>query len=107
MIRIKQDYPVRGYQIPTFGLRELTNGELVDEDSKLGKALLNYFPSICVIEGESAPKVSETPVLLVEEPIAPASVEEVVEEEVPTPEAQVAVEETEETKPVFGRKGKK
>lgn len=106
-IRIKQDYPIRGYQIPTFGLRELTNGELVEADSKLGKALMNYFPGICVLEGE--PK----PTLLVEEPIAEANVVKVPEipdgdAEVEEPvESQVSMEETVEEKPLFGRKAKK
>jgi len=101
MIKIRQDHPVRGYQIPTFGMRELHDGELIDETSKLGVALLAYFPGICVLEG-SAPVVVEEvkvpePVLLVEEPEVAATVEEVIEPVVP-------VEVVPEPKKKFGRK---
>lgn len=88
-IKILQEQPVRGYQIPTFGMRELRKGELIEKDSKLGKALLTYFPSICK-------EVPEEDELLVEEPIASAEVQEVQEE---TPEVQEQVDIKEEEVP--------
>lgn len=104
MIKIVQKQAVRGYQIPTFGMRELRQGELIKEDSNLGKALLNYFPSICKIEKDKVDDNLDSDIitendegiegvdeeveeakteLLVEDPEDCAVVEEVFEDVIP------------------------
>jgi hypothetical protein len=112
-IRISQKLPIRGYQIPTFGMRELKNGELIEKDSKLGKALLIYFPDICKlvedIETDIETKqeqvediIEPKEELLMEEPEAPAEVEEIPQEE------QVKLQEENKTAaPKRGRKSTK
>jgi hypothetical protein len=114
MIRIKQKQSIRAYQIPTFGMRELKEGELVKEDSKLGKALLVYFPDICKIEEDVLENVDDTDkdILLVEDPIEEATSEEFVlqddekvEEKVEV--ADVKVEETEVSEKPKSKRGRK
>lgn len=89
MIRIKQAQPVRGYQIPSVGFREIRSEETFKKNSVLGKALLRYFPAICidvedsdVVEVQNEQKLEEPKTeLLVEEPEQEAQVD-LIEEDI-------------------------
>lgn len=92
MIKINQEYEVRGYQIPGIGLRELKNGQLITDET-LAKAIQAYFPSI-VCQLDECPVQAELPEpeLLLEEPEVESEVESI-------PEVESEVESEAETIP--------
>lgn len=106
MIKINQEYEVRGYQIPGIGLRELKNGQLITDET-LAKAIQAYFPSIvcqldeCPVQAatvqDELPELHELhelpePELLLEEPEVESEVESI-------PEVESEVESEAETIP--------
>lgn len=62
---INQGFSKKTYNVPGIGMVELTQLQEIPEDTVLGKALLQHFPSIC-----SKPKVAQE-TKEVKEPIEP------------------------------------
>lgn len=92
MIIINQGFDKKTYNIPGIGYTDLKQFQEVNEDSVLGKALLQYFPSICskskTVEKEPVKEVEPVKQILTENPIQTADVvlpkvedETIVEEE--------------------------
>ena len=95
---ITLDTETKGINLPGIGIRTFKNLEVIDENSKVGKVLLESFPQYCNTKVEfvkpvkvETKEVKKEPELLLEEPVQEANVETV--EEVKQDETVETIEE--------------
>lgn len=79
---ITLDTETKGINLPGIGIRTFKNLEVIDENSKVGKVLLESFPQYCNTKVEfvkpvkvETKEVKKEPELLLEEPVQEATVE--------------------------------
>ena len=101
---ITLDTETKGINLPGIGIRTFKNLEVIDENSKVGKVLLESFPQYCNTKVEfvkpvkvETKEVKKEPELLLEEPVQEAVVETVVEVQDETKEVVEVQDETKTT----------